>query len=143
LKLSSDSNILHEIYNSIEIPHLNQHNEETDNPDEAISWKRVTDLSQVEENLLCRSIAHFGQAQGTLFTKSPLQEHFQYEGVSKAVNLLLNGEINFSEHINGTSGAKTLLQHLGNKNALPEMNCEIELPTFTSMLHKWARVVAI
>jgi hypothetical protein len=128
----------HSGINSIEIPHLNQHNEETDNPDEAISWKRVTDPSQVEENLLCRNITHFGQAQGTLFTKSPLQEHFQYKGASKAVNLLLNGEINFSKHLNGTTGAKTLLQHLGNKNTLPNMNCKIELPTFASMLRKWA-----
>jgi hypothetical protein len=122
----------HSGINSTEIPHLNKRNEETDNMDEVISWKRVADPS------LSRNITHFGQAQGTLFTKSRLKEHFQYKGVSKAVSLLLNGEINVSEHLNGTTGAKTLLQHLGNKNSLPEMNCEIEFPTFTSTLRKWA-----
>jgi hypothetical protein len=82
---------LHSGINSIKIPHLNKDNVETDDPAEAVSWKRVTDPSHVEEKLIAWNTTHFGQAQGTLFTTSPLQEHFQYEGVSKAVDQLLKG----------------------------------------------------
>jgi hypothetical protein len=46
---------------TIEIPHLNSQNEETDNPDEATSWIRVADPLLIELKLLIRNVKHFGQ----------------------------------------------------------------------------------
>jgi hypothetical protein len=34
---------------SIEIPHLNDRNEETDDPEEAATWQRVDDPSMIED----------------------------------------------------------------------------------------------
>jgi hypothetical protein len=67
-----------------------------------------------------------------------MQEHYQYEGVSQAVDLLLQGKINVPESALKTKGANTLLQHLSDKNNLPEMNCDIDLHTFTTMMRKWS-----
>jgi hypothetical protein len=73
----------------IEIPYLNHLNEETDNPEESVKWQRVSDPSLIEEKLLIRNIKHFGQAKGTLLTSQEVQDQFDYEGVTKAVELLL------------------------------------------------------
>jgi hypothetical protein len=39
----------------------------------------------IEEQLLARNIAHFGQAQSSLFTTQRLQELFGYQGVNEKV----------------------------------------------------------
>jgi hypothetical protein len=123
---------------TIKIPHLNNKHEETENPDEAVSWKRVTDPSLIEDRLLTRNIKHFGQSQGSLFTSRQIQDKFDYEGVNKAVELLLQGAITIPETTLSTPGAKAVLEQISNKNKLPEMNCEVELPTFISTLRKWS-----
>jgi hypothetical protein len=66
-----------------------------------------------------------------------MQEHYQYEGVSQAVDLLLQGKINVPESALKMKGAKTLLQHLSDKNNPLEMNCDIDLHTFTTTMRKW------
>jgi hypothetical protein len=111
-------------------------NEETDNPEETMTWKRISDPSLVEEKLLLRNIKHFGQAQGSMFVLPELQDQFDYEGVTKAVELLLQCEINIPESMQNTMGTRTLLQHLANKNNLPEMECEISKHAFISTLRK-------
>jgi hypothetical protein len=50
-----------------------------------------------------------------MFTLPELQEQFDYDGVTKAVELLLQGEINIAESMQNTRGAKILLHHLANK----------------------------
>jgi hypothetical protein len=92
----------------------------------------------VEDKLLTRNIQHFGQAQGTLFASQVMQEHYLYEGVCQAVDVLLQGEICVPQTAIKTKGAKSLLQHLSDKNTLTEMNCDINLQTFTSTLRKWS-----
>jgi hypothetical protein len=47
----------------MEIPHRNNRNEDRNDPEEAISWKRANDPSLVEDKLLTRNVRHFGQAQ--------------------------------------------------------------------------------
>jgi hypothetical protein len=121
---------------SIEIPHLNNKHEKTDIPEEATVWKRVTDPTVVEDKLLTRNKQHFSQAQGTLFTRPEMQDHIKYEGVSQAVDILLQGTVQIPNSALKTKGGKTLLQHLSNKNTLPEMNCDINIHTFTSALRK-------
>jgi hypothetical protein len=58
--------------------------------------------------------------------------------VTKAVELLLKGEVNISDSAIKTIGESTLLQHLANENKLPDMDCEISKHTFVSTIRKWA-----
>jgi hypothetical protein len=67
-----------------------------------------------------------------------MQEHYQYEGVSQAVDLLLQGEVSIPQSAIKTKGSKYLLQHLSDKNALPEMNCDVDIQTFTATIRKWS-----
>jgi hypothetical protein len=67
----------------------------------------------------------------TLFTSSTMQDHFSWTYDYKKR----------SQHtaINITNrGRKILLQYLSNKNKLPEMNCDINIHTFTATLRKWS-----
>jgi hypothetical protein len=98
----------------------------------------VTDPTAVEDKLLTRNKQHFSQAQGTLFTRPEMQDHFKYEGVSQAVDILLQGTVQIPNSALKTNGEKTLLQHLSNKNTRPEMNCDINIHTFISTLRKWS-----
>jgi hypothetical protein len=54
--------------NTIDIPHLDENNQPTDDPERTKIWKTISDPLEIEEKLLARNITHFGQAQGTLFT---------------------------------------------------------------------------
>jgi hypothetical protein len=54
--------------NTCEVPHLDSNRQPTTNPDTAATWMTITDPIQIEEHLVARNIAHFRQAQGTLFT---------------------------------------------------------------------------
>jgi hypothetical protein len=45
-------------------------------------WSTIYDPVQIEEKLLARNIAQFGQAEGTLFTTQRLQTMFGYSGTT-------------------------------------------------------------
>jgi hypothetical protein len=89
----------------------------------------------IEECLLARNIAHFGQAQGTLFTTQRLQDLFGYCGVNKTVEKLFQGKRHTYSKIDLSPGGTTLLS---NKDNLPEIPSAISLKTFTSAMHKWS-----
>jgi hypothetical protein len=65
---------------TIEVPDKDKNSNPTDDPDEAATWKRITDPVEVENRLLQRNEQHFRQAQGTAFTISPIVDQLQYEG---------------------------------------------------------------
>lgn len=54
------------------LPDKNADGNETTNPDIATTWKSETCPQQILDKLLDRNIKHFGQAQGSPFTTSPL-----------------------------------------------------------------------
>jgi hypothetical protein len=60
----------------IEVPLCDKFGEPKTDPDNAVAWKRITDPSEIQDKLLERNIKHFGQASGTVFTNSTLQEAF-------------------------------------------------------------------
>jgi hypothetical protein len=66
----------------IEVPYLEADHQPTDNPEEASIWRTIHDPVQIEEKLLARKIAHFGQAEGTIFTTKRLQSLFGYSGTT-------------------------------------------------------------
>jgi hypothetical protein len=79
---------------TLEVPLYDAQGNATNDPDEAVSWKRVCDPRQIEECLLARNIKHFGQAEGSLFTRPDIRKLFKYEGISDNVNKLLKGDCN-------------------------------------------------
>jgi hypothetical protein len=81
---------------NIEIQDENAEGEPTSDPDAATTWKRIYDPTQIEDHILKRNITHFGQADGTLFTRQDMLQSFDYEGISNNVTDLIEGRFNYS-----------------------------------------------
>jgi cell division inhibitor SulA len=68
--------------NTIDVPYLDENSQRTDDPEKALIWSTIYDPVLIEEKLLARNIAHFGQAEGTLFTTQRFQQMFGYSGTT-------------------------------------------------------------
>jgi hypothetical protein len=68
--------------NTIDVPYLDENKQPTNDPDKAAIWTTISDPMEIEERLLACNISHFGQAQGTLFTTTRMQQLFGYSGVT-------------------------------------------------------------
>lgn len=124
--------------NTIEVPHLDANSNPTDDPDQAVLWSTISDPLEIEERLLARNIAHFGQAQGTLFTTEYLQQKFGYNGVTTAVEDLMKTPFDESEFPTLTTGATTLLNTISHNNRLPQVSTKISQEEFSKAFRKWS-----
>jgi hypothetical protein len=122
--------------NTLEIPYLDSNNQPTTDPDQATQWQMVTDPIQIEDQLLSRNIAHFGQAEGTLFTKRHFQQRFGYTGVANTTNDLLTGTRRHTHDDNMTTGATTLLDLPSNKANLDPIDDNVDIKSFRSAFRK-------
>jgi hypothetical protein len=122
---------------TLEVPLHDAQGNETHDPDEALTWQRVSDPRDIEIHLLARNIKHFGQADGTLFTRPEITKLFHYEGTSSYVNMLLKGDYNVENINNLNKTEKTLLSKLSNRKNLQYMDNEITLHEFKSSFAKW------
>jgi hypothetical protein len=130
--------------NTIEVPHTDRNNNLTDDPDKAATWTPISDPLLIEEKLLAQNIAHFGQAQGTLFTTQHLQQLFGYSRVNNTGEQLLNGEQAFHKDIPLSPGGTLLLNLLSKKGrGLPPINSSISLKDFSSAFRKWSERTSI
>jgi hypothetical protein len=59
--------------------------------DEPDTWERIYDQTQITAILIERNKKHFGQAHGTPFTVSPLQNWLGYHGTSTSSDAVLRG----------------------------------------------------
>jgi hypothetical protein len=118
---------------TINIPYKDENSQQTDDPDKACIWRTIHDPVMIEEKLLARNIAHFGQAQGTLFTTRRFQQMFGYCGTTKKFR---KAEFNENNFPNLTQGATTLLNLLSNNNALPPISTFISQEEFTKGFKK-------
>jgi hypothetical protein len=126
------------LLNTIEVPNLDHNDEPTNNPDEAATWKTITDPLMIEEQLLARNITHFGQAQGTLFATQRLQNLFGYCGVNQTAQKVLQGHRHVYSGLELSPGGTSLLNLLSNADNLSEISSSISLKTFTSAMRKWS-----
>jgi Reverse transcriptase (RNA-dependent DNA polymerase) len=124
--------------NTVEVPHQDAARQPTNDPDNAVIWKTISDPLIIEEKLLARNTAHFGQAQGTLFTTNRLQSLFGYGGTTEAANRLLKGNLSPSSYQPTTRGGTTLLNILGNKSNLPPIDDNVDFQTFCKALRTWS-----
>ena len=123
---------------NIEVPDKDRFGNDTNDPDKAITWKRITDPSEVEDKLLERNIKHFSQANETLFASNKLQKEFEYEGVSASVDRLLAGEYLINESMNVTNGARILFEKIGDGSKLPPLEDGISYNEFIRGLKTWS-----
>jgi hypothetical protein len=124
--------------NTLEVPDKDQNQVPTLDPEAAVTWKTITDPIEIEEKLLARNIAHFGQSEGTLFTTQRLQQRFGYCSVSHQVDNLLKGMRLHENDPNMTTGATTLLDLLSNKNKMYPIDDNIDFKLFVSAFRKWS-----
>ena len=59
-------------------------------PDTAEHWESVTVPSEIEKLLMSRNRQHFGQAEGTPFTTSPINADLGYKADGYSAELILN-----------------------------------------------------
>jgi hypothetical protein len=112
----------------------------TNNPDKAVTWKRIHDPQLVEECLLARNINHFGQAEGTFFTRQDITQSFEYEGTSPDALRLIEGTFNASDFPNVNSSARTLLELLGNKKNLETFDNDISFKELITAIKNGMKV---
>jgi hypothetical protein len=123
---------------TIEVPYKDENSQLTDDPDKASTWPTITDPLQIEEKLLARNIAHFGQAQCTLFTMEHFQRAFGYSGVTTEAEQLMSTQLDKDNYPTLTSGATTLLTLLSNNKRLPPISTKIPISDFAKGLKRWA-----
>lgn len=63
-----------------------------ENPKTCTSWKTVSTPSEIEFYIRMRNRQHFGQAQGTPFTTSPLSQRFDWAANSEEADRTLAGQ---------------------------------------------------
>lgn len=69
----------------------------TENPKMATTWKVLDQQQAVEQTILNRNIRHFGQAQGTPFTVTPLKELVDFSASSPISECMLEGWFSAAE----------------------------------------------
>lgn len=87
--------------------------------DEPDTWERIYDQTQITATLIERNKKHFGQAHGTPFTVSPLQNWLGYHGTSQLADAVLRGEIPPDVLAQCTEGAQAIIEALQQKIAPP------------------------
>ena len=87
--------------------------------DEPDTWDRIYDQNQITDTIIERNQTHFGQAKGTPFTVSPLENWVGYHGTSKSADAVLRGELPPDELKQCTEGAQAVLEALQQEIATP------------------------
>ena len=62
-----------------------------EDPKQCKNWRNVSNLDEIEHYVRLRNRGHFGQAQGTPFTESPLEQHINWQADSITCNEILQG----------------------------------------------------
>ena len=95
------------------LPDKDIHGQSTSDVDKAAEWRVESQPEQVLHHLFERNIAHFGQANGTPFTVSPLVDQLGYTGMTSIGTDIIQHGIVPSPIANSASPANRILQHLG------------------------------
>jgi hypothetical protein len=101
---------------------------------DAKAFKTVTIPEEIDLYLRARNQRHFGQAEGTPFTRAPLAEILSWEGDTHAANLILRGEYSNDELDDIT---QLLLKHCQYVSSPDAIKPELSLAEFTGKLRIW------
>jgi hypothetical protein len=101
---------------------------------DANAFKTVTIPEEINLYLRARNQRHFGQAEGTPFTRAPLAEIISWEGDTHAADMILRGEYSNDELDDIT---QLLLKHCQYVSSPDVIKPELSLAEFTGKLCIW------
>ena len=87
----------------------------TDDPEQAVSLKYLTNPTDIKERLLDRNIKYFGRADEILFTTEDITKHYDYESATTDVQNLLEGNLIIDNKNNVTTGEIAIMSKLSTK----------------------------
>ena len=106
------------------------------------TYRTVHDQQEIETLLIERNIAHFGQAQGSPFTVSPLVDKLGYKGTNNYAHKIIQGEDFTNEFHNMDGGIKAIMKILNNGENTPAFAIDINQDEFMSGFRKWREETA-
>ena len=105
-------------------------------------YKTIHDQQEIENLLIARNIAHFGQAQGSPFTTSPIVNKIGYKGTNNFSTKIIRGDdISLDLH-NMSGGLKEIIQILNNGKHTPKFSIHIDQEEFMGGFRKWREETA-
>ena len=107
-----------------------------DDPKTCNHWKVIDIPTDILNSLQNRNRKHFGQAQGTPFTVSPLKDDLGFTSMTPSGTLMLNGQYDAS-HLD--ISVQLLIQqlHLTTRAAQHTIKPSIDYEEFVGKLKKW------
>ena len=110
----------------------------TDDVDKAHTWKSETAPKEILDKLMERNVRHFGQAQGSPFTTSPLIAKFGYDGMSyNGIQLSQAGIVPLGLDQISTA-TKDVLDRISNSDSRhPIEHNLLTFDLFVSAIKKW------
>jgi hypothetical protein len=115
---------------------------ENSNPDDypyepvsVSNWEMIHDQQRLKDFLIKRNIVHFRQAHGTPFTIAPLNK-LDWNASSNEAESLLNGQIP-EEFKNSNPFAIDILQHIANREQLPEIDTYLSPDEVAQGFRRW------
>jgi Reverse transcriptase (RNA-dependent DNA polymerase) len=99
----------------------------------------LTELQEIEKELLLRNIEHFGQANDTPFGSSPLLDILEYEGINNAVQNMIQNKHIPQELDNQPEYVKKILEKLSDGENLPVIDKDNIYEEFCEGFKKWKK----
>lgn len=112
---------------NLELSHL-------EDPNSCQNWRTVTDPQEIEFYLVTRNRLHFGQAEGTPFTVSPLREDVDWAASSLPSDQILQGDYQINSSFRQ---CHELLQACKSVVEIDSLPAELLIEEFKSKIQSW------
>lgn len=99
-------------------------------------WETITHPERIQELLRQRNIQHFGMAQGTPFTRTPLT-CLTWEADSYEAEQLISGELPEALLDLDNRHLEKLIRHIRDMPQLPEIECQLTPEEVSHGFRKW------
>lgn len=125
------------------VPDKDIHDNPTNDVEAAATWWSETQPQQVLDLLFTRNITHFGQAEGTPFTVSPIKDLFGYNGMQGAgIGLIQQGHIPIAldpikPHVHEI--LTRLAEESDTRNTMKDL---LTLENFQATIKKWSEATS-
>lgn len=107
---------------------------ELEDPKTCTQWRWITDPQEVEYYLLLRNRLHFGQADGTPFTRAPLNSDLDWSASTLAADQILEGSYQTTTTIPNCSD---LLRACQARTELDDLPAELTPAEFKGKITTW------
>jgi hypothetical protein len=104
-------------------------------PKTATRWTTITDPYDIEYYLMLRNRMHFGQAQGTPFTESPLADHVDWTATSPSSDEILEGSYVPSATLSQL--CHSVLSACRATAPPDDLPAELTIPEFEGKIRRW------